>query len=97
MVYDKEKLSTFSNAVKRETDSKIEQLKREVEEYEKAELEKVREDQYNRMFTYMIKYKSSNQNIVNQLQNLNWKVKGIYLFTEISLLNKFLSKSKNGF
>lgn len=53
MVYDKEKLSAFSSAVKRETDSKIEQLKREVEEYEKAELEKVREDQYNRMFTYM--------------------------------------------
>lgn len=31
MVYDKEKLSAFSSAVKRETDSKIEQLKREVE------------------------------------------------------------------
>jgi len=53
MAYNRDKLTAFENAVLEDTDSKIAELEREVRDYEQAELDKAREDEYNKMFTYM--------------------------------------------
>lgn len=53
MAYNRDKLTAFENAVLEDTDSKIAELEREVRDYEQAELDKAKEDEYNKMFTYM--------------------------------------------
>lgn len=53
MSFNKDKLRAFENAILQETDEKISQLEEEVKEYEKREIEKAKNDDYNRMFNYM--------------------------------------------
>lgn len=53
MAYDAQKLSVFEKAVEQETGKKIEEIDAEIEAYKKQEYEKVREMQYNKMYTYM--------------------------------------------
>lgn len=53
MSFNKEKLRQFENAILDETNQKISQLEEEVKEYEKREIEKAKNDDYNRMFNYM--------------------------------------------
>lgn len=67
MSYDKEKLSRFQNTVLSEADEKIQKMKEEAQEYEKSELEKTRQQEYDRIFTYM----------QAQVRNLEWKYRRI--------------------
>lgn len=53
MSFNKDKLRAFENAILEETDEKINQLEEEVKKYEEAEIEKAKNDDYNRMFNYM--------------------------------------------
>lgn len=53
MSFNKDKLKAFENAILQETDQKISELEEEVREYEKREIEKAKNDDYNRMFNYM--------------------------------------------
>lgn len=53
MATEQEKLRAFENAVLQETNEQIQKLEQEVQEFEKAELQKARENEYNQMFVYM--------------------------------------------
>ena len=53
MAYDTQKLSVFEKAVEQETGKKIEEIDAEIEAYKAQEYKKVREMQYNKMYTYM--------------------------------------------
>lgn len=53
MSFDKDKLKAFENAILDETDKKISQIEDEIKEYEEAEMKKAKDDDYNRMFSYM--------------------------------------------
>ncbi len=63
MAYDKEKLSRFQDTVLAEADEKIAKLNEEATEYEKSELEKTRQQEYDKMFTYM----------QSKVRNIQWK------------------------
>ena len=62
MSFNQDKLMAFQEAIQKETDEKIAQIEQEIKEYEATELDKVRDDAYNQMFTYM-------QDQVHNIQN----------------------------
>ena len=67
MSYDKEKLSRFQKTVLSEAEEKIQNIQEEAEEYKKSELEKTRQLEYDRIFTYM----------QTQVHNLEWKYRQV--------------------
>lgn len=67
MSYDKEKLSRFEKTVLAQAEEKIQKIRSEIKEYEKSELEKTKQQEYDRIFTYM----------QTQVHNLEWKYKRI--------------------
>lgn len=67
MSYDKEKLSRFEKTVLAQAEEKVQKIRSEIKEYEKSELEKTKQQEYDRIFTYM----------QTQVHNLEWKYKRI--------------------
>lgn len=53
MSYDQDKLQRFQKTVLSEAEGKIAQMEQEIQEYEKTELEKARQAEYDKMFAYM--------------------------------------------
>lgn len=53
MSYDQDKLQRFQKTVLSEAEGKIAEMEKEVKEYEKTELEKARQAEYDKMFAYM--------------------------------------------
>lgn len=53
MSYDQEKMKAFEDAVRTETDQKIALIQKELSEHEQEEIAKAREQEYDKMFTYM--------------------------------------------
>lgn len=62
MSLNHDKLMAFEEAIQKETEEKIAQMEQDVKAYEESELNRVRDDAYNQMFTYM-------QNEVHNIQN----------------------------
>lgn len=53
MAYDQEKVTAFENVITKETDEKIKQYQKDLKVYEELELEKTKNLEYEKMFTYM--------------------------------------------
>ncbi len=53
MAYDQEKVSAFEDVITRETDEKIKQYQEDLKVYEQLEVEKTKNLEYEKMFTYM--------------------------------------------
>ncbi len=53
MAYDQEKVAAFENVITKETDEKIKKYQEDLKAYEELELEKTKNLEYEKMFTYM--------------------------------------------
>lgn len=80
MSYDKEKLSRFENTVLSETQEKIDSIIKEAEEYKQSELEKAKQQEYDKMFNYM----------QSQVRNIQWKYKQVVTKASLDAKRKTL-------
>lgn len=80
MSYDKEKLSRFENTVLSETQEKIDSIIKEAEEYKQSELEKAKQQEYDKIFNYM----------QSQVRNIQWKYKQVITKASLDAKRKTL-------
>lgn len=65
MAYDENKLKQFKNTVLSEAEKEIEKIKKETIDFEKTELEKARQDEYDKIFNVM----------QERVHDIQWKYK----------------------